>query len=324
MTAAKSVSATFTLAPTSYQLTVGVSGDGTGTVTSAPQGVNCGSDCSETYTSGTVVTLTATPAAGSVFAGWGGACSGSGTCQVTTTANRSVTASFALAMYSLSVTKSGAGSGTVASSPAGISCGADCTEAFNRGTVVALSATPAAGSSFGGWSGACTGTGACQVTMDGAKSVATSFLTGTAPPVGDFDRDGKVDLLWRHQTEGSLYVWFMVGGKMTSSAKVIPHPPARVVRVAGLGDFNRDTHTDILWQSTTTGALTAWLMNGTRAVSATAITPIALPAPTVAVRRRPAEAGKLAGPRPGRLEPRRPRRCDLAPSTRPESSTPGS
>jgi hypothetical protein len=280
MSAAKSVTATFTLIPSSYALTVGKSGDGSGTVTSIPSGVDCGTDCSEAYVSGTVVTLTPTPSGGSVFAGWSGGCTGTGACQVTMSGTRSVTASFALAMYPLAVTLVGSGSGNVSSSPAGISCGADCSETYNRGTVVALTATPASGSSFGGWSGACTGTGACQVTMDGTKSVGTSFLAGaTSPPVGDFDRDGKVDLLWHHETQGSLYVWFLVGGKMTSGASLQPDRAARSSVVAGVGDLNRDTHTDLLWQNAKTGALTAWLMNGAKAVSSAAVPAIALPVP---------------------------------------------
>ena len=77
----------------------------------------------------------------------------------------------------LTVTKSGAGSGTVSSSPAGISCGAACSGNFAGGTKVALTATPAAGSTFAGWSGACTGTGICTVTMDAAKTVTATFNT---------------------------------------------------------------------------------------------------------------------------------------------------
>lgn len=75
----------------------------------------------------------------------------------------------------LTVTKSGTGSGTVTSSPAGINCGADCTEVYNSGTSVTLTATPAIGSVFAGWSGTCTGTGNCAVTMDAAKSVTVTF-----------------------------------------------------------------------------------------------------------------------------------------------------
>jgi hypothetical protein len=63
-------------------------------VTSSPAGISCGSDCSESYTSGTSVTLTAAAAGGSTFAGWSGACSGTGTCVLSMTAARSVTATF--------------------------------------------------------------------------------------------------------------------------------------------------------------------------------------------------------------------------------------
>lgn len=76
-------------------LTVNKTGTGSGVVTSNPAGINCGSDCSEAYTSGTQVTLTATAAGGSTFTGWsGGGCSGAGTCIVNVTANLTVTANF--------------------------------------------------------------------------------------------------------------------------------------------------------------------------------------------------------------------------------------
>jgi hypothetical protein len=81
----------------SEPLTVTKSGTGTGTVTSSPSGINCGSTCSASYPSSTVVTLTAAAAQGSNFTGWGGACSGTGTCQVTMDSAQSVSAAFTLA-----------------------------------------------------------------------------------------------------------------------------------------------------------------------------------------------------------------------------------
>ncbi len=77
--------------------------------------------------------------------------------------------------FTLTLTKSGTGTGTVASSPPGISCGPTCSASFASGTVVSLTATPDSGSTFAGWSGACSGTGACSVTMDAAKSVSANF-----------------------------------------------------------------------------------------------------------------------------------------------------
>jgi subtilisin family serine protease len=76
-------------------LTVGKSGTGSGSVTSSPAGINCGATCSHAFADGTPVTLTATPATGSSFAGWsGGGCSGTSTCVVTLNESTSVTATF--------------------------------------------------------------------------------------------------------------------------------------------------------------------------------------------------------------------------------------
>src|SRR5262249_19255872 len=73
-------------------LSVNKTGTGSGMVTSNPAGINCGSDCSESYTSGTVVVLNAVPAAGSVFSGWTG--TGCSTASVTMNGSRSCTAVF--------------------------------------------------------------------------------------------------------------------------------------------------------------------------------------------------------------------------------------
>jgi len=78
--------------------------------------------------------------------------------------------------FTLTVTKAGTGTGTVTSAPVGINCGTDCTEAYTSGVVVTLTATPAAGSLFSGWSGACTGTGSCVVTMNAATTVTAVFI----------------------------------------------------------------------------------------------------------------------------------------------------
>ena len=79
-----------------YELAVSTSGAGSGAVGSNPPGINCGGDCDEAFKYGAVVTLTVTATTGSTFAGWGGACGGSGACSVTMDAPKSVTATFAL------------------------------------------------------------------------------------------------------------------------------------------------------------------------------------------------------------------------------------
>ncbi len=166
-------------------LTVTKSGTGTGTVTANTGAINCGATCSDIYP-GTVVTLTAAPTGGATFAGWTGAgCSGTGTCVVTVDAAKTVNAQFnaVVGTFALTVTKSGTGTGTVTSSPAGINCGAVCSFSYASGTIVTLTPTPSAGSAFASWSGACSGSGACAVTMDAAKSVNAVFnIPDTTPP----------------------------------------------------------------------------------------------------------------------------------------------
>ena len=171
MDASKAVTATFTPV---FTLDVAKAGAGSGTVASLPAGISCGSTCSAEFLTGTMVQLTATASAGSAFTGWSGACTGTGTCEVTLDQARSVTATFT-PVFTLAVGKSGPGTGTITSLPAGISCGATCSAEFLAPTVVELFVAPGPGAAFTGWSGACTGTGACQVTMDQARSVTATF-----------------------------------------------------------------------------------------------------------------------------------------------------
>ncbi|HJQ75280.1 MAG TPA: PASTA domain-containing protein, partial [Gaiellaceae bacterium] len=163
-------------------LNVTTAGTGSGTVTSSPGGINCGSTCSAGYGYGTAVTLTATPAVGSTFIGWSGACSGTSTCTVTPSDTASVTATFDLTPETLSISKKGNGKGTVTSYPDAISCGKACTHSFDYGTSVILRAKPSKGSSFGGWSGACKGKSACALLMTTGKTVRATFLKNCVVP----------------------------------------------------------------------------------------------------------------------------------------------
>ena len=149
---------------------------GGGTVTSDPVGINCGADCNENYASGTEVTLTAAAGQGFFFAGWSGACTGVDACKVVMNQNRNVTATFTtVKSYILTVTKAGAGAGTVTSTPVGIDCGSDCSEVYNADAKVTLTAKPSTNSTFANWGGDCTGINDCVVTMTGAKNVTATF-----------------------------------------------------------------------------------------------------------------------------------------------------
>jgi hypothetical protein len=167
----------------SYTLSLARAGNGSGTVTSAQAGIDCGAACSNAYPNGSIVSLIANPAQGSAFAGWsGGGCSGTGACIVTLTGDTAVTATFTLIPETLIVSKTGDGKGAVTSSPPGIDCGAGCSHAYDYGTSVALSPHAARGSSFDGWAGACTGKRSCVVAMTDAAHLYASFVKDCVVP----------------------------------------------------------------------------------------------------------------------------------------------
>jgi Divergent InlB B-repeat domain len=187
MSAAKAVTATFNLEPlwVEYPLTVQRTGNGAGTVTSSPAGILCGTICTASFlTAPQTLTLTASPAQGSVFAGFsGGGCTGSGACAIAPKRAETVKAKFSLAgRRTLSVTKAGSGTGTVTGKAAGIACGQTCSSQVSAGKKVSLAAKAATGSTFAGFSGACTGAKACKVTMSEARQVIATFAAPAAPP----------------------------------------------------------------------------------------------------------------------------------------------
>ena len=125
------------------------------------------------------MTLTATPASGSIFTSWSGDCSGSqATCVINVNDAMAATATFA-PVHTLSIGRSNPG--TVTGTPSGvlstqINCGSNCSAKFAEGTVVTLTATPPAGKTFVNWSGACSGTApTCAVTISKDTSVQAIF-----------------------------------------------------------------------------------------------------------------------------------------------------
>lgn len=156
-------------------------GSGSGTIHSAPPGIHCPPDCDAFLPPGGSVTLTASANPDSRFVGWSGDCASFGTspaATLTTDADRACTAEFRLRPL-LTITKTGRGTGTVASQPPGIFCGATCTSRFDEGGVVTLTATADAGSQFVRWTGDCAGTATTTgVTMSGARACAAEFEGG--------------------------------------------------------------------------------------------------------------------------------------------------
>jgi len=92
----------------------------------------------------------------------------------------------AAATGNLTVLRAGNGYGTVTSSPAGIDCTPKCFADFPPGATVTLTASAGSGQTFTGWSGDCTGTGACSVSVSGAKNVVANFRGATAPLAGNY------------------------------------------------------------------------------------------------------------------------------------------
>jgi hypothetical protein len=178
-------------------VTAHATGAGAGSVSSAPAGIsyhyNTAISGTAGFSQGAAVALTATAEIGST-ASWndcfanGGVAGGTGvaaTCSFSSlNGAKSVTASFDLKQYQLSVTLAGTGGGSVNSSPAGIACtGATCHSSFGSGTQVLLSQAPDSNSTFTSWSGACV-TSPCAITMDSDKLVTATFTSLPLAQIG--------------------------------------------------------------------------------------------------------------------------------------------
>jgi hypothetical protein len=137
-------------------------------VTSSDSHINCGSACSYTYQSGTVVTLTASPDQSWVFTSWSGCDNvNANVCTVTMNSARNVSATFT-ATYQLTVSKTG--NGTVTSGDSYINCGSTCSHTYLTGTIVTLTASPSQGWGFASWSGCDQSkSNVCMVTINAVR-----------------------------------------------------------------------------------------------------------------------------------------------------------
>jgi len=134
------------------------------------------------------------------------------------------------------VSTKGAGSGGITSSPAGIECGASCSSGFDQGAKVTLSAEPSPGSEFAGWSGACSGTGACRVTLSADTAVGARFEPIPRPT--PIDRSGTPRILVNSDpgpTEGPVLVLGALRLKGTKATLQVTVPGPGSLSASGNG-----------------------------------------------------------------------------------------
>jgi hypothetical protein len=172
-----------------WNMAVGTAGTGSGTITGVPAGLGCAAGvCRGAFLQGTDYTLTATPNPGYRLVTWGGACAGctGPVCTVGLAADSSCTATFDLMQYLLAVNLVGTGGGSLNSNPSGFSCTRGlcvtgpcppeyCERLYELDAPLTLMASNGAGSFFAGWSGACGGSGACNLSMAYDRSVIATF-----------------------------------------------------------------------------------------------------------------------------------------------------
>ncbi len=156
------------------QAPFGLTISGPGTVSADVPGLHCVQSCTTTWSAGTTLALTATPASGAKLVAWGSACSGRASCSVVVEPGKSVSASFAPATYRLTIAVTGRG--TVRSSGPGIACPPRCSSAVASHEAIRLTPKAAKGWRFKQWSGACRGKGACSVPMTSATNARAVFV----------------------------------------------------------------------------------------------------------------------------------------------------
>jgi uncharacterized repeat protein (TIGR02543 family) len=230
--ASKTVTASFS-GGTAGTFPLNVSVSGPGRVTGAS--ISCGngaSTCTATFNSGTTVTLTATPGTAATFGGWGGACTGTEPkCTVSMTAAKSVSATFTAAGTPGTLTINVVGRGSVSTSAgACVSTGRakTCVQHFKAGATARLTARPAAGQAFLGWTGACSGKRTtCTVKLSEALAATATFTNRTprtttltslgAPIVRKTTSGYRVTLRFQTTVGGTARVRAVRAGRMVTS-----------------------------------------------------------------------------------------------------------
>jgi hypothetical protein len=276
------VGATFTSTTTQpgFVLTVSRNGTGAGSVTSQPAGISCGVDCSESYTGGTPVVLTATADGGSAFSAWSGCDSVTGNqCNVTVNAARLVTATFDSSVVArLDFNDDGRADILLRNT----STGENYLYPMNGTTILGTEGyirtvpSPWDVAGVGDFDGNGTAdillrnssTGENYIYFMNGTAIANEGYVRTVPlawsvaGVADMDGDGKADILLRDASTGENYLYPMDGLSIKGTEGYI-RTVASPWTVAGLADFNGDGRADILLRNTSTGENYLYPMNGT-------------------------------------------------------------
>ncbi|WP_040335133.1 Lcl domain-containing protein [Candidatus Magnetobacterium casense] len=247
-------------------LAISLLGTGGGTVTASAGTITWnGNTGTASYTPDTTVTLTAQPDMTSTLGKWSG-CNdvSSGQCTIKMTGNRTLTVTFdTINGYPMTVTKTGFGDGTIATSEGTLTWNGNTgTALYKPDTEVVITANPDTSSKFAGWTGC--SLPLCIVEMTSRKDITAKF-NKCSKARKDFDGDGKSDILWQDSVTGDVAIWLMDGTAINDRAIVQKGMPSQW-QFAGLGDLNGDGSSDIVWQDMTNGDIYGWLMDGIRIV----------------------------------------------------------
>lgn len=175
------VGAAFSILP-KPKLTVSIMGEGI--VFSDPDGIECKAEtCVAEFPQGTPVTLTAKPGEGQLFAKWSGNCQGTEvTCKLTLSQSMAAKAEFE-PVPKVTLTLNITGTGNVVSDPEGLVCKAGtCVGQFPQGSEVVLKQTPGENQVFSEWTGGCTGSEECKVTLNAPVVITAAFIPPPPPP----------------------------------------------------------------------------------------------------------------------------------------------
>jgi hypothetical protein len=116
--------------------------------------------------------------------------------------------------------------------------------------------------------------------MNGASMIDAAYLNPhfvsdvnwRIAGAGDFDRDGRMDLVWQHKTNGGVAIWLMDGPNLRS-AVIVDTVSDLEWKMVAVGDMNGDWYPDLIWQRNGTGNMAVWFMNGTTYKSSAPISP---------------------------------------------------